>query len=99
MINRYIGNTGKVQRISDEQSTPLNAESNLADSPSIRSIKKPPPKQLGGGVGNSIQNIMRRLSLQQMEQEDLILLLILYLLYRESGDTEFLITLAAFLFL
>lgn len=99
MINRYIGNTGRVQRIPDEQRVPQHAESDFTAQPSIRSIKKPPPKQLGGGVGNSIQNIMRRLSLQQMEQEDLILLLILYLLYRESGDTEFLITLAAFLFL
>lgn len=99
MINRYIGNTGKVQRIPDELRVHRSAESDLAAPPQVQCIKKPPPKHLGGGVGNSIQNIIRRLSLQQMEQEDLILLLILYLLYRESGDTEFLITLAAFLFL
>ena len=34
-----------------------------------------------------------------MEQEDLILMLILFLLWRESGDRELLIALGAFLFL
>lgn len=34
-----------------------------------------------------------------MENEDILLLLILYLMYRESGDREFLIVLAAMLFL
>ena len=34
-----------------------------------------------------------------LETEDLILLLILYLLYRESGDVDWLIALGAMLFL
>ena len=33
-----------------------------------------------------------------LETEDLLVLLILYLLYRESGDTEWLVALAAMLF-
>ena len=99
MINRYIGNSGRVQRIPDAQNELPVQVSEPVVSERKKSTKKPPPKQFGGGIGSSIQNIMRRLSPQQLEQEDLILLLILYLLYRESGDAEFLITLAAFLFL
>ena len=38
-------------------------------------------------------------SLRDLETEDLLLLLILYLLYRESGDSEWLLTLAAMIFL
>lgn len=43
--------------------------------------------------------ILNRLSPQRLEQEDLILALILFLLWRESGDRELLIALGAFLFL
>ena len=43
--------------------------------------------------------ILNRLSPQRLEQEDLILMLILFLLWRESGDRELLIALGAFLFL
>ena len=43
--------------------------------------------------------ILDRLSPQCLEQEDLILMLILFLLWRESGDRELLIALGAFLFL
>ena len=46
-----------------------------------------------------MQRLFSRISPANMECEDLILLLILYLLYRESGDLEFLITIAAFLLL
>ena len=38
-------------------------------------------------------------SLGELETEDLLLLLILYLLYRESGDKDWLLTLGAMLFL
>ena len=38
-------------------------------------------------------------SLRDLETEDLLLMLILYLLYRESGDPEWLLTLAAMVFL
>ena len=43
--------------------------------------------------------LLNRLSPQRLEQEDLILMLILFLLWRESGDKELLIALGAFLFL
>lgn len=104
MVNRYIGNTGRVQRIPEqtptrrEQQSPTEAfeQQHRAD---IHPVKKPPPNMHGGGLDRSVQRLLSRISPGNMEREDLILLLILYLLYRESGDLEFLITLAAFMLL
>ena len=96
MVNRYIGNTGRVQRI-PEQMPPRQAGQTRRDD--VHPAKKPPPKMNGGGLDRSVQRLMSRISPGNMEREDLILLLILYLLYRESGDLEFLITLAAFMLL
>ena len=45
------------------------------------------------------ENILARLDPGRLETEDLLILVVLYLLYRESGDTELLIALGAFLFL
>lgn len=95
MVNRYFGNTGRVQRI-PEQNTPPLEKPEPRDLPLM---KNPPPRRPGGGLDRSIQRFLSRISPANMEQEDLILILILYLLYRESGDLEFLITLAAFLLL
>ena len=47
----------------------------------------------------NLNAILNRLSPQHLEQEDLLLMLILFLLWRESGDKELLIALGAFLFL
>ena len=58
--------------------------------------KPPRPKS---GRGGDLNAILNRLSPQHLEQEDLILMLILFLLWRESGDRELLIALGAFLFL
>ena len=57
--------------------------------------KPPRPKT---GRGGDLNAILNRLSPQRLEQEDLILMLILFLLWRESGDQELLIALGAFLF-
>ena len=46
-----------------------------------------------------LSGLFSRLSLNRLEQEDLLLMLVLYLLYRESGDRELLIALGAFLLL
>ena len=53
----------------------------------------PPPPMRPGGLFPGL-----RLPVS-LETEDLLLLLILYLLYRESGDEELLFILAALLFL
>ena len=96
MVNRYIGNTGQVQRIPEPQQRVHPAAEHHGG---LQPTQKPPPKQTGGGLSAPVQRLLNRISPANLEQEDLILLLILYLLYRESGKKEFLITLAAFVFL
>lgn len=92
MVNHYIGNTGHMRRIEE----PIPEERKRTEAlPEPR--KNPPPRRSGGGLDQSLQRFLRRLSPERLEQEDLLLMLILYLLYRESGNREFLITLGAFL--
>ena len=97
MINRYQGNSGKVSRYSEpgEDRLPRPAYS-----------QKPPPskgpgpgeqrgqnKSLLGGLENLGRMLPERIG--ELETEDIILLLILYLMYRESGDSELLIIMGA----
>ena len=46
-----------------------------------------------------MEKLLGRLSPGRLETEDFLLLAVLYLLYRESGDREFLIMMGAILFL
>ena len=50
---------------------------------------------LSGVLGKLVPGALR----EGLELEDLLLMLILYLMYRESGDKELLIVLGAMLFL
>jgi hypothetical protein len=54
---------------------------------------------IGGDLGGFFKNLGLNISLGSLETEDIILMLILYLMYRESGDIELLIALGAMLFL
>lgn len=91
MYNRYQGNSGRVERVPD------------ALQPSIRphppappaGNNKPPPGKPGGGL----QQLLQKFSLADLESEDLLLILVLYLMYRESGDKELLFILGGMLFL
>lgn len=51
--------------------------------------------KLGGGLGG----ILSKFSISNLELEDIMLVAFLYLLYRESGDIEFLLIAGAMLFL
>lgn len=53
----------------------------------------PPHSGLSGAVGA----LMKKLESVSMETDDLIMALILYLMYRESGDKDLLIMLGAML--
>ena len=83
-MNRYNAATGKREHISEPERLPPE--------------KREPPRPKRGR-GGDLNAILNRLSPQRMEQEDLLLILILFLLWRESGDRELLIALGAFLFL
>ena len=53
------------------------------------------PENISGLLGKLVPGALR----EGLELEDLLLMLILYLMYRESGDKELLIVLGAMLFL
>ena len=54
-----------------------------------------PLTQTPGRLPELFGGLLDRLSPEKLETEDLILLLILYLLYRDSGDSELLIMMGA----
>lgn len=80
MINRYEGNTGRVVRM-----------------PEAGDLRPPPPPPPPLRRAPPRPDPLSRLfaGLGELEQEDLLMLLILWLLYRESGDQELLLIMAA----
>lgn len=104
-MNRYYGSSGQRKRVHIPEPEPHQ----MGSQPMLQ-MRKPPqkppvphPKQkqppnpfsaLGSGLGGMLSKI----GIADFEAEDWILLLILYLMYRESGDEELLFMLGAMLF-
>lgn len=92
MINRYQGNSGRVERVPDSAPAPRPA--------APRGAPPPPPAPASAPRSGLLQGLSGLTSLLpeklgELETEDYILLLILYLMYRESGDSELLIIMGA----
>ena len=86
MINRYEGNTGRVVRL-------MEAGDRLPPPP----FPPPPPPRPGPPRADPLSRLFSCLG--ELESGDLLMLLVLWLLYRESGDQELLLIMAAaFLF-
>lgn len=100
MLNRYQGNTGRVQRIDDaaappQREPPPRTEKSAADTGRTQ-------KETVSGAGGTRDMLAQLIpgaleQLRSLETEDVLLLLILYLMYRESGDKELLIIIGAML--
>ena len=97
MYNRYQGNTGRVIRVDDRQ-MPEKAGSG-GHMPARPQPQQAPPRhqpQRPGPMTARQPGLMEQLgqilpnSLGELETEDIILMLMLYLMYRESGDSELL---------
>lgn len=98
-MNRYVGNSGVVERIPEP-------EPGIAASVSFPS---PPPQAAGAGadkkpsgrslLGGGLGGLLSKLGKAKPETEDLMLAALMYLLYRESGDIEFLLIGGALLLL
>lgn len=88
-INRYQGNSGRVVRYSDNEPAPP------AVHPASPPVHSAPPR--GGSPLAALESLNRLLpdKIGELETEDIILLLILYLMYRESGDSDLLIIMGA----
>ena len=85
VLNHYQGNTGKVVRVEEPGDRRIDT---APSSPPAGSI--PPLFRLPESLSSFIPK-----NLPTLETEDIILLLILYLMYRESGDSELLIIMGA----
>lgn len=101
MYNRYQGNTGKVVRVDD--SPPARKAAPPPAQPEHReqrpAVAKPRPAAAPSRLGKSLDGLLKKLDPSRLEFEDILLMLILYLLYRDSGDEELLIMLGAMLLL
>lgn len=101
MYNRYQGNTGRVERVDDGDRhsshgpAPPQPRPGPAPPQPGRGPHPGPPQSSGKlPIFDMLGGILPS-RLQGLETEDLMLLLILYLMYRESGDKEMLIIMGA----
>lgn len=95
MVNRWQGNTGKHVRIEE----PIRPDSGAPRPPQTHAPNAPPvPRQPPPTPFQPVRRVLSELlpaDLTDIETDDVILLLILYLMYRESGDSELLIIMGA----
>ena len=91
---------------SREQRNPQPTEPSRGQRPPSRQTPYPghrePPKKPAGPLHDlrgSLDGLLSRIDPGKLETEDYLVLAILYLMYRESRETEFLIALGAYLFL
>lgn len=109
MYNRYEGNTGRFVRVPDAEPRPprpVSAPAMPLGRPASgmpQGGKRPPQGTNGGrneplslaGIQKALGGLIPKVLPDGLETEDLMLLLILYLMYKESGDKELLIILGA----
>lgn len=79
----------------ERKSSPLPPPEDAAPPPPKAKTPSGPLRELGRGL----DGILSRLDPGRLETEDLLVLAVLWLLYRESGDKELLIAMGAYLFL
>ena len=98
MYNRYQGNTGRVRRVEEgHRGEPERAAPQPHHPSPPPGRGKPPASAKPSGPPGLMEQLGRLLpgTREELETEDLILLLILYLMYRESGDSELLMIMGA----
>ena len=98
MYNRYQGNTGRVRRVEEgHRGEPERSAPQPHHSAPPPGRGKPPAPAKASGPPGLMEPVGRLLpgTREELETEDLILLLILYLMYRESGDSELLMIMGA----
>lgn len=86
-MKRYDASTGRVSGLPEPAAFP-------PPPPPAGPPMPPPPRPAPPPFGGLLPGRLGA-ALGELEREDLLLLLILWLLYRESGDTELLVIMAA----
>ena len=92
MYNRYQGNSGHMVRVDDRGPAQIPAPAKSQVPAVIHGGQPPRPRpgpQRQPGLMEQLGHMLPN-NLGELETEDIILLLILYLMYRESGDSELL---------
>ena len=100
MYNRYIRNdAGRYERVEvpDEPFVGGPSEDDTYVPPPFEHGPPPPPP--GGGRQGILSGILEKLNLKNLDTGDLILLLLIFLLYKEGEDEELLIALGLLLIL
>ena len=103
VYNKYKGNSGYMERVTE---APARRKTAPMAQPPRPPIKQPavakqetmPPSPLSG-LSGELGKLFGKLGSHSLETEDLLLIAVLYLMYRESGDKELLIMIGALLFL
>ena len=90
MLNRWQGNSGRVEKIDEARFRPAPPPAAPRESKSAPPSAQ--PRQ--NGLLENLSKLLPGIS-EPLDSEDLILLLILYLMYRESHDSELLIIMGA----
>ena len=103
MYNRYIRNdAGRYERIPVEEAPPPPNTGGPEPSPGpggAGGFTPPPGGRPAATRKGGVYGIMEKLNLKDIDTGDLILLLIIFLLFREGGDEELLIALGLLLIL
>lgn len=92
MYKRWQGNSGEVCRVEEGRAPPPPPPPAPPPGPGVS--PPPPPPPFGFPLLGRLEG-----ALGALETEDLLLMAILYLLYRESGDSEWLLILGCLLVL
>ncbi|MGN1001878.1 MAG: hypothetical protein ACI4PC_03830 [Oscillospiraceae bacterium] len=103
-INRYQGNSGRVSRVPEPSSGHGARRETGRPAREPRPVPGPPPGQRRplsplSGLSGDLGRLLGRFTLSSLETEDILLIVVLYLLYKESGDEDFLVMMAAMAFL
>lgn len=110
MYRRYEGNSGRSVRVEEPERgrfqgkmlAPLPQKSTAAPAKEQPKPHKAPyeaPPSPLSGLSGELGKLFGKLGSLSLETEDLLLIAVLYLMYRESGDKELLIMIGALLFL
>lgn len=108
MYNRYVRNdSGQYERIpTQEAPPPPNGQNPPGEPPPGGGTQPPPPgggwappPPRGSGKQGILSGLLGRLKLDHFDTSDLLLLAIIYLLFREGEDEELLIALGLLLIL
>jgi len=109
MYRVYEGNSGRSRKVEEPRRAASFRGKTLAPVPTRqekkepererREIPKSKPPGPGTGLSGDLAKLMGKLGSLSLETEDLLLIAVLYLMYRESGDKELLIMIGALLFL